>query len=184
MHKARSTYVPIRVRQPQASIHRVGESQHVVQYLHLAVFSKPTKKLKSARANTQCTRYNQKQLVMREDCAFIYFQSQHDICNTFFLFCTSWYDVYMRRPGCFPGAWSSWHFLQVVSLHLILDPCPLHSHWFVQIFNIFPYERAKPGGSRPRSEAPCMYNLVPGTFVLGVKTWRLLVTIRTFPGLK
>ena len=23
----------------------------------------------------------------------------------------------MRRPGCFPGAWSSWH-LQVVSLHL------------------------------------------------------------------
>ena len=36
----------------------------------------------------------------------------------------------MRRPGCFPGAWSSWH-LQVVSLHLVMDLCPLHSHAFI-----------------------------------------------------
>ena len=31
----------------------------------------------------------------------------------------------MRRPGCFPGAWTSWR-LQVTSEHVIIDLCPLH----------------------------------------------------------
>ena len=33
----------------------------------------------------------------------------------------------MRRPGCFPRAWSSWH-LQVARLQLLFGPSvPLHS---------------------------------------------------------
>ena len=51
--KERSTYVPIRVRQRKQA-DRVGESQHVVEHLQLAVFSKPTNKSKSVtRKNIQ-----------------------------------------------------------------------------------------------------------------------------------
>ena len=49
------------------------------------------------------------------------------------LYHPSLYAACMRRPGCFPGAWDSWH-LQVASLHLITDLCPLHLHGFILSF--------------------------------------------------
>ena len=54
----------------------------------------------------------------------------------------SFFDVFltypcMRRPGCIPGAWSSWH-LQVVSLHLKSWTCPPASFAFC---SILPCER-------------------------------------------
>ena len=57
------------------------------------------------------TIYNQKQLV--NDARRIFFQSQYDTA-LFLLFRTYLFDACMLRPGCFPGAWSSWH-LQVIS---------------------------------------------------------------------
>ena len=56
----------------------------------------------------------------------------------------------MRRPGCFPGAWSSWH-LQVVSLHL--KSWTSLSVSFAS-FSILPCERAE------RSEAPWQGNII------------------------
>ena len=73
----------------------------------------------------------------RRGYTFILFQNLNSIQHST-LFHTYLCDAYMRRPGCFPGAWSSSH-LQVVSWYLIMDLCPLDSHCFVLLF---PCERA------------------------------------------
>ena len=85
---------------------------------------------------------------MHEGFAFIYFQSQYDTA-LFFLFRTYLCNACMRRPGGFPGAWRLW---QVVSLHLILDLCPLHSllNYFLVI------ERS---GRKPPAEPSALYVL-------------------------
>ena len=78
-----------------------------------------------------------KQLAICEQFSFIHFQSQYDTTPVFLLR-TYLPDACMRRSGCFGGERSSWH-LRVVSLHLLLDLYPLHSHCFVLIY---PCERA------------------------------------------
>ena len=135
--KQRTTYVPIRVRQRKQT-DRLGESQHVVEHLSAACcVLKTNEEIESAWPQEL---YNHKLLVMREGITFIYFQSQYDT-TLLFLFRTYLYDACVRRQGCFVehGALG---ILRVVSLHLILDLCPLHSRCFVLFSLLFPCERA------------------------------------------
>ena len=105
--KPQSKYVPIRVRQRKQA-DRVGEGQHihVVEHLYSALFPKRTKKSKSARP-TAITNYSHSASVMRERSAFSFDLSkiQHSSLSVFSMF-----RACMRRPSCYPGAWSSLGF--------------------------------------------------------------------------
>ena len=98
--------------------------------------------------------YNHKQqLAMREGIAATSFQSQHDT-TLFFIFRTYLYDACMQRPGCFPGAWRSWH-LQVVNLHLITDLCQLH--FTLVLFK--PFFVSERSGRKLRAERSVFYTI-------------------------
>ena len=75
--------------------------------------------------------------------------------DEYVVFRTCLRDACTARPGCFPGAWSSWQ-LQVVSLHLFLDLCPRQHIVLFQYFLVGERSGRKPPA---RSEAPC--KLVP-----------------------
>ena len=104
MHKAAKHVRAGQSATTQAS--RVGESQHIVEHLlQLAVFSKPTKKAKSAQrkylqpllTTRSSLRGCDKQLTgMREGFAFVYFQSLNDTTLLFFSR-ADLYDACMRR---------------------------------------------------------------------------------------
>ena len=89
--------MPIRARQRKEA-DRIGESQHAVEHLQLAVFSKRTKK----SSPTQPKLYNHKQLllVMREGVAFIYFQSPKDTTLSFLFRTYSGVRMIMMRACC------------------------------------------------------------------------------------
>ena len=76
-------------------------------------------------------------MVTRDGFAFIYFQSQYDT-TLFFLFRTYSYDACVRRPGSSRGAWSSW-YLQVVSLHVIMDLYDISASITLFCFLLLPY---------------------------------------------
>ena len=74
--------------------------------------------------------------------------------------------TWMLRPGCFPGAWSSWH-LQVACLHLKmlghllhLSVIPINMKYYSFalrqcIVHPFFLVSETSGWNRPRREAPC-----------------------------
>ena len=81
----------------------------------------------------------------------------------------------MRRPSCFPGAWSSWH-LQVASLHLIVWP-PI----FCSVLLFLVSECS--GRNRTPREAPCRLTsrcMFPERARL-VHAWHLRAPTRTPP---
>ena len=94
---------------------RVGESQHVVEHLHST--------LQTNEETAVCPAYkNAPLLTALVGCAMdlpivsISIRYTHGSVFTSFFYA---FRTCMRRPGCFPGAWSSWH-LQLVGLHLKL----------------------------------------------------------------
>ena len=91
-------------------------------FLQLAAFFKRMKKLKSAQHTkniqpltkqfTVCTRcYDPRKTIC------LYFLSQCVTYNALYLRPLIAFRACTRRPGCFLGAWSSWH-KEVVSSHL------------------------------------------------------------------
>ena len=79
------------------------------------------------------------------------------LCFLFRTYLRTYARTCMRHPGCFPGAWRSWH-LQVACLHLIC--------WTTYICHSVPFllvsERSGRNRNRPRREAPCIYILTDG----------------------
>ena len=103
----------------QASRQSCREPAHVVHaFIQHAGFSKRTKKLKSVPP-TKNYNFSLSAVVTHEGFICLSFdlnKIQHcSFSPSFFYVCRTC----MRRPSCYPGAWSSWH-LQVVSLHLKL----------------------------------------------------------------
>ena len=84
--------------------------------------------------------------VIREGLALIYNLNKLQHCSSSPSFLWFLYDTCMRRPGCFAGSWSSSQ-LQVVSLHLVINLCPLHSHC-VQFFLVSERSGRKPPAQR------------------------------------
>ena len=114
--KQQSKYVPIGTRQrKQADRVARAESQHVVEHLHSSLRSQNERiNKKNCGLHKYTTTYKAAlACVMREELAFI--SKLNKIHSSLCPFCV--FRACMRRTGCFPGAWSSWH-LQVVSLHL------------------------------------------------------------------
>ena len=118
--KQRSTHVPIRARQRKQSrqswrepVCRRACAAHCLcsrnQRRNRNLIG-PTKKKKKHKFLVHDTRRICLYVFPIPKCGTI----QHSL---FLLFRKCPYDTCMRRPGCFLGAWSSWH-LQVVSLHL------------------------------------------------------------------
>ena len=113
--KKLSTYTVIRLRDKKRKrADRLGASQYVVGH----PVSKPVKKLKSARP----IKKNNTLVVREEDLPSCNSKSQYDT-TLFLLFRTHLFDCV--HAASWRGSW----YLQVVSLHLIMDLCPLH-YWY------------------------------------------------------
>ena len=110
-------YVPIRVRQRKQADKVWPEPARAVQHLHSTLSSQNEPRNRNLSGlhenNTRVYNYSHSVGVMREGFASSFGLSlRHNTAlflRPFHVFCTC-----IRRPGCYLGAWSSWH-LQVVS---------------------------------------------------------------------
>ena len=99
---------PIRARQRKQT-DRVGERQHIVEHLYSSLRSQKRRNQNLPSKTISTTAHKAAEAdMMREDSPLfpisIIYSSAHSL-RPFYIFCTC-----MRRPGCFPGEWSSWIF--------------------------------------------------------------------------
>ena len=118
LHKATNKYVPTVARQrKQAKLARASMSSST--YAARGVL-KTDKEIEICPAKYPTTRHKAAEAgVMREGLAFIFNLNKIEHCSfsPSFLF----FRTCMRRPGCFPGAWSSWIFASRQFAQKIMD---------------------------------------------------------------